>query len=47
MKQQQDSAVSIFKEQIKNKEFLLRDDYKECTELMLILLGENPDRDVH
>ena len=47
MKLQQDSAISIFKEQLKNKDFLLRDDYKECTELMLVLLGEISDRGVH
>ena len=29
MKLLQDSAISIFKEQLKNKDFLLRDDYKE------------------
>ena len=47
MKLQQDSAIAIFKEQLKNKDFLLRDNYKECTGLMLILLGEIPDRGVH
>ena len=45
MKLQQDSAISIFKEQLKNKDFLLRDDYKECKKLMLILLGEIPDEE--
>ena len=47
MKVQQDSFISIFKEKLKNKDFLLRDDYKKCTELMSILLGEIPDRGVH
>ena len=47
MKLQQDPGISIFKEQLKNKYFLQRDDCKRCTELMLILLGEIPDRDVH
>ena len=47
MKLLQDSAISIFKEQLMKKDFLQGDDYKECTELMLTLLGEIPDRGVH
>lgn len=47
MKSKRNEVVTVMKSCLRDKKLLIRNDYQECAELMLVLLGETPDRGIH
>lgn len=47
IKSKRDKVVGFLKSCLQAKKLFIRNDYQECAELMLILLGETPERGIH